>query len=450
MSQRIAMIGAGSVGFSLAIARELVDSELLRDSTFMLMDIDADRLEETRARLVAFVEKEGTPLAIEATTDRGQALEGASFVVTSYAPDRYGFWRKDIEIAARYGVDLLHGENGGPAGVVHALRNITIMKGIAESVQAICPDAWIMNFTNPMSMLCTYLYKYSPIRSIGFCHQVHGSIGVVAEMLGMGPGDLEIISAGINHMNFLLDVRRKDTGESYMQAFLDGVRKSAHWRKVDPHIPEQVFTLEFLEAFGVYPVGYDNHICEYMPFFYSKQEWERLGYEDMIKKIDLLGRSEIKGEATGTVDDVEIDRILGKGKFPFPKDPAGPYYRESPVKVMEALLTNRAAYFDAMVVLNNGCVSNLPDDAVVDIPAVVAGGRPRGIDVGELPFFPAELCRRQIAIHELVAQAAVTGDRRLVLEALCLDPFVRGLSNARGIMNDYLAEYKDYLPQFHD
>ena len=105
-------------------------------------------------------------------------------------------------------------------------------------------------------------------------------------------------------------------------------------------------------------------------------------------------------------------------------------------------------YLDAAVIQNRGSVSNLPDDAVVDVPAVVVGGQVRGVRVGELPFFPAELCRRQIAIHELIAQAAVEGDRRLFLQALCLDPFVRGLSTARAIMDDYLAEYREYVPRF--
>ncbi|MFH0963599.1 MAG: NAD(P)-binding domain-containing protein [Planctomycetota bacterium] len=450
MSRRIAMIGAGSVGFSLAIARELVDSEILNDATFVLMDIDPERLRESESRLRAFAASKGSPLRIEATTDRRAALAGADFVVTSYAPHRYEFWLRDIEIAARHGVHLLQGENGGPAGCIHALRNITIMIDIVRDLQDLAPDAWIMNFTNPMSMLCTYLQRYASYRAIGFCHQVHGSMGVVAEMLGFEPGDLQVISAGINHMNFLLDIRKRDTGESFMDAFLDASRQSPYWRKVHEYMPEQVFTLEFLNAFGVYPVGYDSHICEYLPFFYAKEEWERLGYESASQRIAEYLRTERKKTgATGTIDDVEVQRILGKGKFPFPKDPAGPYYRESPVAVMHALLTSRPTSFDAMVIPNEGAVSNLPYDAVVDVPAVVAGGRPRSVAVGPLPFVPAELCRRQIAIHELIAQAAATGDRTLFLEALCLDPFVRGLSTARKLVNDYLEEYRDYLPQFH-
>ena len=448
------MIGAGSVGFSTAISRELLRSDLLKDSTFVLVDIDKEKLDAAQKRITAVSEGAGGSLKVESTMERREALEGADFIVTSFAPQRAPFWIKDIEIAKAHGVEVYMGENGGPAGQVHALRNITIMQDVVRDLEAICPDAWLMNFTNPMSMLCTYLYKRTKVKSLGFCHQVHGSFGVISEMLGFEPGDLQVFSAGINHMNFLLDIRRKDSGASYMDEFLSRVRESDYWRKIQEFIPEQIFTLEFLNTFGVYPVGYDNHICEYMPFFYSPEEVEKLGYPSKLanlkefreKGLDQMFREDSK--VTGTIDDVEVDRILGKGKFPFPKEPGGDYYKETPVSVMEALITSEPLYLDSGIVLNQGCISNLPDDAVVDLPIIVAGGAVHGVQVGELPFFAAELCRRQIAVHELVVQAAVTGERQRFMEALCLDPFVHSLKTARNLMDDYLREYEEYLPQF--
>ncbi len=449
MSHRIALIGAGSVGFSVAVARELIQSEVLKESTFVLMDIDQQGLDDSEGRIKAMAGQAGGTLNVEATLDRRKALEGADFVVTAYTPHRTEFWIKDIEIAMRHGVDLLQGENGGPAGQIHALRNITILAGIASDVEALCPGAWIMNFTNPMSMLCTYLHKHTKINSLGFCHQVFGSFGVIAEMLGMEPGDLQVITAGINHMSFLLDIRKKGCAESYMEKFLRQVRSSPYWQKNQEYVPEQVFTLEFLNAFGIYPVGYDNHIGEYMPFFYGPQEWKKLDYRLPLEALKKLRDQPVKKSATGTVDDVEVERILGKGLFPFPKDPTGPWYREKPVAVMESLLTGEPLYLDSIVLTNEGCVPNLPADAAVFIPALVIGGKVRGVAVGELPFFAAELCRRQIAIHELIVEAAVTGERRLFLEALCLDPFVHSLATARNLMDDYLGEYKQYVPQLH-
>ena len=446
---RVAMIGAGS-GFTLAIGRELVRSERLRDCTFVLMDPDAEALLEAAARMRRLSDEHGGALTVVTAPGLQEAVEDADFVITSFAPRRTELWQEDIEIPARHGVDQLQGENGGPGGQAHALRNITILMDIVRTMQEVCPDAWLLNFTNPMSMLCTYLRRFSGLRWMGFCHQVHGSFGVVAEMLGMEPGDLQVVTAGINHMNFLLDVRRRGEQGSWMKQFLAAVRESPYWRKNLKNVPEQVFTLEFLDTFGIYPVGYDSHVCEYLPFFYSPEEWEELDYRSTHHTLSEFREKarEASGDATGTIQDVEVWRKIGKDVIPFPKDVAHPYYKETPVEVMDSLLTGQARYLDAMVIENRGSITNLPPKAVVDVPVVIAGGEARGVGVGDLPPFAAELCRRQIAIHELVARAAAEGDRTRFLEALCLDPYVRGLSTAKKIMEDFLEAYREYLPQF--
>lgn len=450
MPFRVAMIGAGS-GFTVAIANSLVKSQVLRDCEFVLMDIDREALQQADARVRRINKETGGDLKITTTNDCREAVAGIDFVVASCAPQRMPYWLKDIEIAARHGVDLMQGENGGPAGQIHALRNITMLATVVDHMHQVCPDAWLMNFVNPMSMLCTYFRRYSPVKWMGFCHQVHGSFGVVSEMLGMEPGDLQVITAGINHMNFLLDIRRKGQPESYLEPFLEEVRNSTYWQKTSKGIPSQVFTLEFLEAFGVYPVGYDNHISEYMQLFYTRQEWQDRGLAgsaDEIQEFQRIVEQRTKQkQMTGTLADVEVWRQI-HDVIPFPSNLEHPYYEESPVSVMEALVTGQPLYLDAMVIENNKCVPNLPADAIVDIPVTIIGGRARGLDVGALPPFAAELCRRQVAVHELIAQAAAEGCRQRFLEALCLDPFVQGMSTAKKIMDDYLTQYKDCLPQF--
>ncbi len=269
-------------------------------------------------------------------------------------------------------------------------------------------------------------------------------------MLGFEPDHLQVITAGINHMNFLLDIRKKGSAESYMDEFLETVRKSKYWQQNLKNVPEQVFTLNFLNTFGIYPVGYDNHIAEYIPFFYEPQERKELKYPFYLELLEKVSKAQKKDSATGTIADLELDRMASKDEFSFPKDPASKFYKEAPVSVMEAFITGKPHYFDSMVLLNRGCITNLAPDAAVDIPAIAVGGQVHGINVGELPFFAAELCRRQIAIHELVAQAATSGDHRLFLEALCLGPFVRSLNMAKRIMHDYLEEYREYLPQFFE
>lgn len=440
---KVSMIGAGS-GFVLHVAKEMVaNPRVFKDSVLVMMDINPERLRAAEREVKKILHD--SSIKLKTTTEQKAALDGADYVVTSCEIKRWELWLKDQKIPERYGVHQLKSENGGPAGQIHALRNIGIFMQIASAMECYCPHAWLMNFSNPMSFICTYLNRYTKIRTLGFCHQVHGSFGLIAEVLGMEPGELEVITAGINHFNWLLDIRRRGTGKSCMKEFFELVRNSDYWKKKFDKVPRQEFTLEILNTFGTYPVGYDDHIVEYLPFFYERDEWEKYGCESCENEMkQIMADQEAKYS-------LEMMTIQGRGvrKPPFPRDENHPHYTDpNPCRVMAALETNTPQYLDAINIVNRGSVTNLPADAVVDIPALVIGGDVRGIQVGNLPLVPMELCRRQITIHELVAKSAHEGDPNLFLQALCLDPYVRSITQARGIWNDYLKEYKQYLPMF--
>jgi len=440
---KISMIGAGSPGFSMAVAEDLVRSAVLREATFVLMDIDAERLAKSEKNIRALARREKSPLKITTTTDRREALAGSNYIVTACETNRVPYWIKDIEIPRRHGVAQTLGENGGPGGQFHAMRNITMFMEICRDIRELCPDAWLMNFTNPMSYLCTYFERQGGVNWLGFCHQVHGSFGVVAEMLGYEPGELEVIAGGVNHFNWLVDVRRRGTNKSCLKEFLEQVRQSDYWKVNRPNVPQQQFTREVLEVFGAYPVGYDDHWAEYVPWFYPEEEWAKRGYD--WKTVQLKKwLAKPKAEATDTLAAVE----MATEKYPFPNDARHPYYRERTCTVMEAFETNTPTYLDAINIINHGSIPNLPVNAVVDIPAVAVGGQVRGIHVGELPVACAELCRRQVTLHELVVQATVAGDRSLALQAMCLQPQIRSLAQARAIVDDFFKEYAADLPQF--
>lgn len=441
--KNIVMIGAGS-GFVVSVARELVLSDVLGGSTFGLMDIDEKRLKRGKQEVDRIMEGAGSGVVVKATMSLDEALEGCDYVITSCEQSRYPFWVKDIRIPDKHGVYQIKGENGGPGGLIHGMRNISLFMGILAAMEKHCPDAWLMNFTNPMSILCTYFKNYSPIKALGFCHQVHGSFGVIAEQLGMEPGELEVISGGINHLNWLFDIRRKGTGESCMEEFLSKVRNSKYWKGKFDNVPRQEFTLEILDTFGAYPIGYDEHIIEYLPFFYEKDEWETF---DCESKAEMYERLAAQGDEGRALEAMTLQGI-GVEKPPFPRDDTHPYYAEKPCEVMEALETNTPTYLDAVNIVNHGSISNLPDDAIVDIPAVVAGGSVRGIHLGELPIGPMEICRRQITLHEMIARATHEGDESLAVQALCVDPYVHSITQARAIWRDYKKEFADYLPTF--
>jgi len=439
---KLAMLGAGSA-FSVNMI-ETLDDPVFEGGEFCIMDTHAASLDRAEGALRTIMKERHIHVHLSATTDLCAALDGADYVIVSCEQDRYRNWIKDIEIPAKHGVDQLTGENGGPGGQIHAIRNINMLMPIVSAMEELCPDAWLLNLTNPMSILCTYLSKYTPIKFAGFCHQVHGTVGVIAEQLGLEAGELEVISGGINHLNWLFDIRRRGTGKSWLPEFIEAVSASAWWQ---PHqrggTPEHAFSLDIYRTFGMYPIGYDNHVCEYFSCFYEKSEWTERG---IIPLLDRRLRPQVVSRKTT----FEAQHLMGGSgrEYPFPKNPQNPYYRESVSPVIVALATNRPLYLDAMVGPNCGAISNLPDDAMVDRPVVVVGGEVRSVHVGSLPPGPLEVCRRQIALHEMVAQAAVEGDDRLAVQALCLDPYVHSITQAKKIWEDFRQEYASYLPSF--
>ena len=439
---KLTMLGAGS-GFVITIAKELLTDPVFADCEFMLMDTAADRLDIAETTVREIIAAGSNKITVNKTTDLRTALTDADYVITSCEKNRYANWVKDLRIPEKHGVYQIKGENGGPGGLIHGMRNICMYKEILTTMTEVCPDAWLMNFTNPMSILCTYFKNYFPqIKALGFCHQVHGSFGLIAEELGWEPGELEVISAGINHCNWLFDIRHRNTGASCMEEFIEKVRASEYWKKIFPNIPKQVFTLEVFNTFGMYPVGYDDHIIEYMPFFWEKDEWEQHGFKSLAEMYENLSA---KKSHT-----LETTRLLGKTyqKPPFPVDPDHPYYAENPCRVITALETNTPMYFDAINIRNNGAVDNLPDDVILDVPALAIGGEVRSIHVGKLPAAPCEICRRQTVLHEMIAQAAAEGNDSLAVQALCLDPYVRSITQAKAIWADFRETYKEELTTF--
>ena len=439
---KISMLGAGSF-FVLTIAKELLKNPIFDGCTFMLMDLAQDRLDVAKKSVAELFTPGTNKINLETTTDMAKALDGADYVVSSCEKNRYAFWAQDFKIAEANGVYQIKGENGGPSGLIHSLRQICLYKEIFEAMKVHCPNAWLMNFSNPMSTLCTYAKNYFPtVKTLGFCHQVHGSIGLVAEELGMKPGELEVISAGVNHLNWLFDIRRKGTGVSCMDEFIEKVSNSQYWHKVFKNIPPQTLTLDLYKTFKMYPIGYDEHIVEYMPFLHDPEQWATYGLYSHAKDVEKMSNSN-----THTLEMLKEQENTPE-QPPFPVDPDDPYYAESPCEVINALETNTPLYLDAINIKNNGAVDNLPPDVILDVPAVVIGGQARSIHVGALPPLPCEVCRRQTVLHEMIAQGAAEGNDDIIIQALCLDPYVCSFQKAKALWADYRKAYAAELTTF--
>jgi alpha-galactosidase len=458
MNPKVVVIGAGSTIFGLGTLATLLRSERLRGSTLALVDLNADGLNlmDTLARRLN--REWAAAMTIESSTSRQEALPGAHFVVVSIETGpREGLWRRDWEIPLAFGVRQPYGENGGPGGFAHTLRQVPEMLAIAHDMERLCPDAWLINFTNPLPRLCLAVSRHTRIKTVGLCHQINAAYmmaGVaLAERYGVDvpPGVnsnahpdiwpqaryvadqvrplVDIQAAGLNHFTWILDMHDRRTGQDLYPAF--------HQALMALPADFEPLTRAVFEATGLCPVPGDSHLAEYLPWCHDPlarpwekydlflYDWERAGgeREKRWRAIEAMAR----GDAP--VDDLRNARSEGAAE------------------IVEGLL-GAEHYHAAVNVPNQGHIANLPDGAIVEVPALVGGWGIRGLNVGPLPEMVAELCRREIAVASLAVEAAVSGDRQTALQALLLDPCLDDIDTARTILDAYLAEYADHLPAF--
>jgi alpha-galactosidase len=439
---KIVIIGAGSASFGPAILGDLfTQADDLRGSEIWLVDINAESLDlmsRYAARLNAAFEQ---PFVFCSTTDRCEALPGANFVIVSVAVDRLATWKLDWQIPLKHGVRHVLGENGGPGGLSHALRNIPLLLSIARDVERLAPQAMLLNFTNPMSRLCMALDRHTRLRFIGLCHQIGEGHHIVNRALGLVPetGDwwadaraiaqrVHITAAGLNHFTFILDIRDAHTGADLYPLLRERLAKMP--------MDFELMSRRLMDVFGLFCATGDGHAGEYIGF--AAETMALTGYD--------FGRYEKRSRE-------QWDRIRRIADLTDPADwsdlkssvqPTG----ERSVPIISAMLRDLNQYELAVNIRNDGCISNLPDDAIVEVPAVVNARGAHGIHVGPLPKGLAALMRREVEIQELVVEAGVNGDRNAALQALLLDPHIHSYAQATHLLDDLLKAHARYLPQF--
>ncbi|UCC65434.1 MAG: hypothetical protein JSV36_10480 [Anaerolineae bacterium] len=457
---KIAVIGAGSASFGLDTVADLMGSERLRGSHIALVDRNADTL-ALMARLAGRLNREwDSEMTITAHTHHAEALDGASFVVSAIeVPPREKLWRSDYEITLKYGVRQPYAENGGPGGFAHAARNIGPVMEIAHDMEQACPDAWFINYTNPMMRICDAVARYSRIKVVGLCHQIHAGYGMVgyvlADVLGIQVPEgtisahadpeiwprlwqlarqamerVDIKAAGLNHFTWMLDLRDMRSGEDLYPLF------AQRWAAADPAF--EPLTRRAYHAFGWFPVPGDEHLCEYLPWVSDPitRPWEK--YEISLYDWDRMDRLRGVGH-----DDIAK---MGEGKKGI--DHLRHADSEGALEMIENVAGAGNHYHLAVNLPNQGYIANLPLGAIVEVPGLVSGAGVQGVGVGALPEGIAELCRREIAVVQRCVDAAVHGDRQAALQCLLLDPVITDLDVARQVLDDYLTTYREYLPQF--
>jgi alpha-galactosidase len=435
---KIAFIGAGSFGFTRKLVKDLLTFPLLEDATIALMDIDAERLEFIRRAVQRIVDEGGYPAKVETTMDRVEALTGADAVLCTILAGSVDVWQHDILIPKKYGIDINVGDTRGVAGIFRALRTIPVMLDIVKDMERVCPDATLLNYTNPMAMLCRAMQRESSIQVTGLCHSVQGTAGMLAGWIGAPMDEITYTCAGINHMAWYLDYRWN--GKDAYPLIRKAVEENEEIRN-----EEQVRNEMFLQ-FGYYITESSGHNSEYNWWFRKRPDlidtyctdgtgWNPGHYAYILDEYRKRGDS-WKDDITAWLDNPEpLDLARG---------------HEYATYIINALLGGEPFKYNGNTA-NTGLITNLPEDCCVEVPVYADKGGLHAVHVGALPASVAPLNQITVASEELAVEAALTGDPTLVFQAVAYAPLTASLlslAEIKQMVNEMLAQNKDHLPTF--
>ncbi len=435
---KIAFIGAGSFGFTRNLVRDILTFPLLEGATLSLMDIDPERLEFSRRAVQRIVDEGGYPAKVEATLDRAEALTGADAVLCTILAGGVDVWQHDILIPKKYGIDINVGDTRGVAGVFRALRTIPVMLDIVKDMERLCPDATLLNYTNPMAMLCRAMQRESFVQLTGLCHSVQGTAMMLAKWIGAPYDEITYTCAGINHMAWYLDYKwnGKDAYPLIRKAVEDNE---------EVYNEEQVRNEMFLH-FGYYITESSGHNSEYNWWFRKRP--------DLIETYCTHGTGWNPGVYAYILDEYRKRAHDWKdGIVAWLEDPAPLNLErghEYAAYIINALQGGEPFQFNGNVP-NTGLITNLPEGACVEVPVYADKAGLHSIHVGALPPSVAPLNQITVASEEMAVEAALTGDPTLVFQSIAYDPLtaaVLSLAEIKQMVNEMLAQNADYLPQF--
>ena len=424
MSGKIVIIGAGSIVFSRGLISDIILNEKLSGFTIGLCDIDEEALELISALAHRMIEHSGSQIEIESSTERRDLLQGADFVIQTIAVGGKEAWEKDIEIPLKYGVLQTVGDTMGPGGISRALRVIPHTLAICRDMEELCPEAWLINYSNPLTPVCMAAVRGSGIKTIGLCHGLKGTRGALARFLGVPSEQTDVFAAGINHFNWIL--RFTVNGDDGFGMLREKIRSEG--------VPGGMrVTFELFDIYDAIPVPGDRHIVEFLPHYLTSKEMiRRYGFTPMKP----YGQSREYWE--------EVRKDTESEPFPLDKylHPSG----EEAIEIIASMVEGRPRLFDAVNLPNSGLIENLPKDGVVEVPAVVGWFGVRGVSVGEIPEGIASLIAPRIYEQMLIAEAAAKRSYKLALQAMMADPLVPTAQAARKVLDELLEAHGDLIP----
>ncbi len=449
--KKIVIIGSGSQ-FTEFFLQELFKFEEFKGCTLAFVDRKADRLEyevELANRINKVLDY---GLTVEGHTDRKDALPNADFIYCFIAVNSKEAWKKEFELCNKHGIDPYEAYTVGAPGLNFSIRHVPVMLDIAADIEKLCPGAWLILDNNPLSRILAALERHSTVKWIGYCNG-HEMIQMALEqLLGkdertslrdadpierefMVPsGSVDILLAGINHLQWVTDIRDTATGEDLYPQVMETINRM----KPGDFPGGYRFIFEAAKRIGFICSPADNHVGDYLWFVdptianqcglkpYPVDQWFGGRLANDWKEIV------VKYDTEEAIKTYVSQRRIGWLSL----------------QITRYLLTSGQNYHPALNLVNNGAISNLTNDIIVELPAVIGPDGPKAVQYGTLPEVTAPYCQLIGSISNIVADAAATGSRKLALQALMLDPFIHSISVAEALLEDMLAYSRQYDTRF--
>ena len=437
---KIALVGGGSYQWGPKIILDVALKPELRGGTLVLHDINAEALDDMFDWGEKALNQVDADLQLEKTLRVEDALEGADFVVLSISTGGLDATALDLEIPAQYGVVQTVGDTVGPGGHFRALRNIPVVVEIARTMERICPDAVLLNLTNPLTALTRAVTKATSIRAVGLCHELFSTLSMLSKNFDAPEEAINVRVAGVNHFIWVTDVsvRGRDVTEEAFRRISGGEAREIALADsagdTDPFVNTWGFRTELCGLYGYLPAAGDRHLCEFVPGYLSEEK-ERERLDLRVTTVD------VRRERLAA--DRESVRRMVRGDEPIPAGPS----REEISDIMAAVWTGEDSV-NIVNLPNAGQVRDLPLGAVVETYGALNGTGASGIVFGELPPPVAALVHPHVFNQEATVQAGLTGDRDLAFRTFVNDPLVASQADARALFDEMFEAHSAYLPQF--
>lgn len=438
---KITFMGAGSTVFARNVIGDCMCSEALRDSTFALYDIDGDRLKESEIILEGMRKAKGGYGKIECylgVEQRKDALRDANFVVNAIQVGLYDPCTIiDFEVPKKYGLRQTIADTLGIGGIMRALRTIPVMADFAADMEEVCPNALFLNYTNPMAMLSGYMQRYTNVKTVGLCHSVQVCSKGLLKELGMEDkleGRKELI-AGINHMGWLLEIMDKDGNDLYPE-----IKSRIDAKLADPECKDKV-RLDYIRNFGYYCTESSEHNAEYNMFYIKSK------YPELIERYNIP----LDEYPRRCVDQIskwkkEYEELLQTGIKDHKRS------REYASHIMESIVTGNTYKIGGNVLNTGHLITNLPENACVEVPCLVDAYGVHPCHVGSLPVQCAAMNMTNINVQLLTIEAAHTRKKEHIYQAAMLDPHTGSeldIDTIKKMVDDLIEAHGSYLPEYH-